>query len=462
MKKILSFMLVVVFLIAFAATGCAPMAPAEETPPEETPAQNDSAAPAEEVVSDFSGQTLEFYMFEGGYGRAWEDAIIEKFEEKYGCTVNITATPQLGDILRPKMIAGQIPDIVILNWGDSSGIVEAMFKENGFEDISDVIYGEELNGKFLDGFLDSPKCSPYGDGKVYLAPLFYTGMGLVYNSKYFEANKLTTPKTWDEFFALGNVDKDRSLFTYQGIHPGYLEIMLFPAIAGAAGVEGLDAFFNYEEGSASTPEVKAVLQNLQKIATDGYLMEGTVALNHTDSQAAFMRGDALFHPNGSWVVNEMAEADREENFEWAVAAPPALNVGQAQYAATGIECVWIPKAAQNKELAKEFLKFMFSEESLLLAAEKAGALLPVKGGLDIAGDKLEQSLYGFYTMFENGALPLFATFAPLPEGTKIDPKAELFNNNITDLMTGNKTVDEVCANMEEAFAKVRDDIEAAK
>ena len=415
-------------------------------------------------VEEESGE-IDFYVFEGGYGRAWEDAIAPIFEERTGVKVNITASPKIAEILRPKMIAGQSPDIVILNWGNQAGIVEALFKENGFEEITDVLNRDSLKGRFLDGFLESERAAPYDDGRVYVAPLFYTGLGMVYNSAYFEANDLALPKTWSEFFTLGDrvrtIDPNRALFTYQGIYTGYLENLVFPAIAGAAGLDAAKALMNYEQGSVSTPEVKAVLQNLGDIAANGYLMESTTALNHTDSQAAFMRGDALFHPNGAWVVNEMAEADREAVFSWSVAAPPALKAGAEQYALAHLESVWIPKAAKNKAAAKDFLEFMYSDESMLLAAELAGAAMPIEGGLDLVLDKLDPSVAGFFTLFNEGVLPMTSSWSPLPDGTKIDPRAEFWDKNIAGLMEGEVSVDELSANMEAVFARVRDEIQAA-
>ena len=415
-------------------------------------------------VEEESGE-IDFYVFEGGYGRAWEDAVASIFLERTGVKVNVTASPNIGEILRPKMIAGESPDIVSLNWGHQAGILEALFKEDGLEDITDLVNRDSLKGRFLDGFLESERVSPYGDGRVYVAPLFYTGLGMVYNAAYFEANDIEVPKTWGEFFDLGdrvrNIDPDRALFTYQGIYTGYLENMVFPAIAGAGGLEAAKALMNYEEGSVSTPAVKAVLQNLGDIAANGYLMEGTTALNHTDSQAAFMRGDALFHPNGAWVVNEMAEADREDVFSWSVAAPPTLEAGAAQYALAHLSSIWIPKAAKNKADAKDFLEFMYSDESMLLAAELAGAAMPIEGGLDLVMDSLDPSVAGFFTLFSEGVLPMTSSWSPLPDGTKMNPKTEFWDKNIAGLMKGEVSVDELSANMEEVYAQVRQEIQAA-
>ena len=54
-----------------------------------------------------------------------------------------------------------------------------------------------------------------------------------------------------------------------------------------------------------------------------------------------------------------------------------------------------------------------------------------------------------------------SSWSPLPDGTKIDPRAEFWDKNIAGLMEGEVSVDELSANMEAVFARVRDEIQAA-
>ena len=56
-----------------------------------------------------------------------------------------------------------------------------MLKEEAIADISDV-FDDELKDKMLDGILDGTDAQPYGDGKIYLAPIFYTPTGFWYNA----------------------------------------------------------------------------------------------------------------------------------------------------------------------------------------------------------------------------------------------------------------------------------------
>ena len=142
------------------------------------------------------------------------------------------------------------------------------------------------------------------------------------------------PKTWDEFFALGDKVKDidgRALFTYQGIYPGYMEEMLWPAIANECGEEALTKIANYEEGSFNNEGVLKALSHIKEIADKGYLLEGTVGMNHTESQTEMMLGKAAFITNGTWMENEMQDAPREDGFEFAMAPIPTENADDVHY-----------------------------------------------------------------------------------------------------------------------------------
>ena len=54
---------------------------------------------------------------------------------------------------------------------------------------------EPLKDMFIDGIVGSNVTSPYGDGKIYLAPFNSGPMGLVYNKTLFEEKGWEIPTT---------------------------------------------------------------------------------------------------------------------------------------------------------------------------------------------------------------------------------------------------------------------------
>jgi N-acetylglucosamine transport system substrate-binding protein len=315
-------------------------------------------------------QELNIAIFQGGYGDAYWNQMVELFEASHeGVKVNMTISPTIGDIIRPQIVAGNAPDFICLNDGGEDGVILSLIKEHALLNLDDVFDGENYAGTgtlrddITDGILSSTKCAPYGDDEIYLAPFNSGPQGLIYNKTFFDENNLEVPKTWDEFFTLGDKVKDidgRALFTYQGIYPGYMEEMLWPAIANECGEEALTKIANYEEGSFNNEGVLKALTHIKEIAEKGYLLEGTVGMNHTESQTEMMLGKAAFITNGTWMENEMQDAPREEGFEFAMAPIPTENADDVHYVFDSCEQFSIPAAMHKDQIVSDGIQALSS------------------------------------------------------------------------------------------------------
>ncbi len=410
----------------------------------------------EERDGQSEGTVLEIAVFEGGYGRAYWDAVAEAFEKANpGVTVNVTANPEIGDIIRPNILAGNPPDFIYMATSNSSGVAQALIKDRALTDISDVI--ESISDRFLPGFINNPACQPYGDGRVYLAPMYYSAMGLWYNRNFFDENNLTPPVTWDDFFLLGEkaIQLGRSLYTYQGIYPSYNESLIYPAIAAATGPAGFTACADYEAGAWTNDDIQKVLENIARIGTDGYLMEGTVALDHTQAQSQWLLGNALLHPNGAWVEGEMADAPREDGFEFGFCAPPVMNARDDKYVYSSLEEIYIPAAAKNIDMAKKFLAFQYTDEAIKLNAELAKGVPPIKGAVEYLKNSVSPATYESYQIFTKGYQPLLGQPFGVVVDTSLVPRDEFFNQ-LGGIMSGRISVEQWIAHTEEVSAQVKD------
>lgn len=406
---------------------------------------------------------LNIAIFEGGYGKDYWEEVVKKFEgDNPDVKVNMEINPKIGDIIRPKITSGNPPDFIYLGSNNESGIAQALIKDKALEDLSDLFESDDPDGggklkdKILPGFLDNNLTSPYGDGKVYLAPLYYGVTGLWYNSEYFKEKGYEAPETWEEFFALGDKAKadGKALYTYQGLNPGYNEAVMISSLASVGGQKLVDNVLSYEEGTWKTEEAQKVLGVFNDIAQKGYLLDGTVAMNHTQAQTEFLQGKALFIPNGNWFEGEMKDAIPESGFKFGFMPAPAFNKGDQRYAMSMIEEMYIPKAAKNKDLAKEFLKYQYKNENVKLNAEKSGGVVPIKGGIELAKPYLPESNYNCFMVFENGIKPVFQDFKPTPN-VEVKVYDEIYNP-IGSLMNKEITVDQWTERIESATAKVRE------
>ena len=467
MKKIICIVIGMLMLLSvFAACGKEEVqlsaTPLGEQPANTAPASQDPDTPAVPQTGNDSPSMgeLNIAIFEGGYGPDFWIKVVEMFEnDNPGITVNMQISPEIGDIIRPQIVAGNIPDFLNMNVNDQTGVVQNLIQERGLLELTDLFDGpqydnnETVRSKIIDGFLQSALCAPYGDGRIYLAPSNAGPMGLVYNITLFEDMGWSVPVTWDDFFALGEkaAEQDISLLTYQGIYPGYMESMIFPAIASEIGLDDFAKITSYEPGIWVDPRVVAVLEQFEKIGTSAMLMPGTVALNHTQSQTDQMNNRALFIPNGTWMEPEMEDVPRAVGYRFGLTPPPVMRAGAPRYIMSHFEQFTIPAGAKNPEHAKLFLRFLYTDEVIRLYAQMSGAVMATNNALELTREYLTDGVYGMFGSYsEPGAVALMVGFDALPEGTLINISDEIFQP-LADVMTGRMTAREWAESIDQAY-----------
>ena len=402
---------------------------------------------------DGDSNVLKVAAFEGGNGAEIWEKIADAFEKETGCTVDLTLSSELDQVLTKNIQNGDIPDVVYYNLGQASGFTETMLKEEAVADISDV-FDDELKGKMLDGILDGTAAQPYGDGKIYLAPIFYTQTGFWYNATLVgEGKEYALPTTWDEMFELGKQAKadGRALFTYP--QPGYFDATIYAMLAQAGGTDFYNKALTYDANTWTSDEGRKVLDTVAELVSSDNIWADTVSNANTDggfkiNQQAVIDGEALFMPNGSWVVGEMANSTPAD-YEWGVMGVPKWSADEDQAVYTFTEQMWIPADAANIDLAKGFIKFMYSDTvvDLCLANKTTNAetgeesdspiVVPVKGAADKLPDGVIKS--SFQTGDDVVAVTgTWATTAPI-EG--LDMKGSVYGP-IDSISNGAMTVDE--------------------
>lgn len=416
---------------------------------------------------------LKVAAFEGGNGtQIWED-IAKAFEESHdGVKVELEMSPELDKDLTKAIQNGDVPDVVYYNLGQPSGFTETMLKEEAIADISDV-FDDELKDKMLDGILDGTDAQPYGDGKIYLAPIFYTPTGFWYNATLVgEGKQYEIPTTWDEFFALGEQAKKdgHALFTFPTT--GYFDATIYAMLAQAGGLDFYNDALKYDANTWTSDEGKKVLDTVAKLVGKDYTQEDTVSNANADggfkiNQQNVIDGKALFMPNGNWVIGEMA-ASTPEDYEWGMMGVPKWSEDESQSVYTFTEQMWVPADAPNMDLAKEFVKFMYSDEVVDICLnnkttdKESGkesdtpVVVPVKGAADKLPDGVTKDCYAAATADDVVAVTgKWATIAPI-EGLDM---AKAVYGPIESINTGDMTVDEWQKQLVETWEKCADALE---
>ena len=390
----------------------------------------------------------------------WKE-VCDAFTNQTGIKVELTLEKNLEDVISASMQGGDFPDVVLLATGREAGLTEQFIRDKNLTELTDVlsmtIPGEskKVKDKIAGGFTDSVATNPYGDGKTYLMPMFYSPCGLFYNKGLFEQKGWEVPKTWDEMWALGDKAKKEGIYLFTYPTTGYFDAFFYALMYSVGGADFFDKATHYEKGIWDSDKGKLCLDIVAKLAS--YTNPKTPAQandqDFTKNQLLVMQNEALFMPNGTWIVGEMKDAKAAEGFKWGMTALPAVKADGNRYSYTWIEQIWVPKGAENVKDAKKFVSYMYSDKACEIFASR-NAIQPV---LNVS-DKLNEENKLFYSIYDNGAKAAMGNFAAYKSVAGLGSINEVFFDPINSLVSGKLTKEKWIEDIKKANVIMRENL----
>jgi N-acetylglucosamine transport system substrate-binding protein len=269
------------------------------------------------MLGDIPAEPITVAGFKGGWGEAWIDTAIEQMKKDYpGIKIEKDFDPRIWEKMKPRLVAGEIPDwnyLVVGPWGGEwqKGVEEKLLMPLDFMlDVESYgVPGKSLREMMRPGTLESAN-----GGLVeaqYTMPMTLSAYGIFYNATMFEKNGWPQPDslTWEEFMDLCKKIKASGVapFTYAGKYPGYLGWMLDGLWYKTVGDQGFCDTDNLVEGAWLQEGRVWGLEQIQGLFKSQYIFSGSEAMTHTESQQIFVDGKCAMIPNGSWMPNEQKE-----------------------------------------------------------------------------------------------------------------------------------------------------------
>ena len=459
MKKFFSLLLTLALVLSLAACGGGNGGSdaGTTTPPPAGSGDTQTPPPAEDVTITVAALAS---GYEEAYPGMWQE-VCDAFTAETGVKVNLICDKNLEDVIGPSMQGGDFPDVIHLATGREKGLTEQFIKDRNIAELTDVlsmtIPGEstKVSDKIVGGFTDTSVTNPYGDGVTYLAPMFYSPCGLFYNAGLFEEKGWTVPATWDEMWELAEKAQAEGSYLFTYPTTGYFDAFLYALMYSVGGPDFFNKATTYAEGIWDTPEAQQCFDIIAKLAS--YTNPVTPAQandqDFTQNQQLVLDNKALFMPNGTWIVGEMAEAPRAEGFKWGMTALPAAKAGGNGASYCWLEQAWIPAAAPNLDAAKQFVAFLYSDAACAIFA-KGGAVQPVPG----LTDNLEGDNKMFYAIYDNGADAAMGNFAAYNAVAGLGTVREVFLDPVNGLVNGSVTVDQWVSDIKAASDQMRANI----
>ena len=459
MKKFFSLLLTLALVLSLAACGGGNGGSdaGTTTPPPADSGDTQTPPPAEDVTITVAALAS---GYEEAYPGMWQE-VCDAFTAATGIKVDLICDKMLEDVIGPSMQGGDFPDVIHLATGREKGLTEQFIKDRNIAELTDVlsmtIPGEsvKVSDKIVGGFTDTSVTNPYGDGVTYLAPMFYSPCGLFYNAGLFEEKGWTVPATWDEMWELAEKAQAEGSYLFTYPTTGYFDAFLYALMYSVGGPDFFNKATTYAEGIWDTPEAQQCFDIIAKLAS--YTNPVTPAQandqDFTQNQQLVLDNKALFMPNGTWIVGEMAEAPRAEGFQWGMTALPAAKAGGNGASYCWLEQAWIPAAAPNLDAAKQFVAFLYSDAACAIFA-KGGAVQPVPG----LTDNLEGDNKMFYAIYDNGADAAMGNFAAYNAVAGLGTVREVFLDPVNGLVNGSVTVDQWVSDIKAASDQMRANI----
>jgi N-acetylglucosamine transport system substrate-binding protein len=331
---------------------------------------------------DSDGERLVIAFAEAGYGRTWLLNLKEAFEaENENVEIILDGNPNMTANAGPKIESGRdLADIYFLletNWQRwaTRGYLEPL------DDLyqSEVEEGVTVEDKLVDEVVEFGRI----DESFYALPWNDGVTGLVYNHGMFQDKGWEIPDTVDELILLTEQIKDEGAgvkpFTWPGQYSAYWNFVVYGWWAQYEGLDGMNEFYRFEEPEVFQQQGKLkALEAFETLVGDqSNSTSGVNGLIHTQAQMQFINGFAAMIPNGIWIETEMQTAI-PDGFDMRMMPIPTISGAEEPQINNSMlgDFIVVPKEAPNKELAKEFLRFMSTDEALLQYTKDTGSPRP--------------------------------------------------------------------------------------
>ena len=157
---------------------------------------------------------------------------------------------------------------------------------------------------------------------------------------------------------------------------------------------------------------------------------------------------ALFNPDAVSYTH----LDVYKRQEFGLTCAPVLDDGEARYVMSSVEQFEIPANAKNPELAKEFLRFLYTEDSVKLFAEKANGIYALKKANEMVKGIVTDGVYNMNDIYQEGTFMVFGWDA-MPDTSKVVIADSVFNV-ASDVMNGDMTAEQWRDGIEAAFEEI--------
>lgn len=324
--------------------------------------------------------TIEYFNQKGEMVDTLREIAKDFEKENPNVHVKVVNVPNAGEVLKTRVLAGDVPDVV--NIYPQSIELQEWAKAGYFEDLSNKDYLKRVKNHYADKYAI--------DGKIYNIPYTANAYGIYYNKDKFKELGLKVPETWEEFEELVDkiIAKGETPFAIAGADTwtlnGYHQLALATSAGGGKEANDYLRFSKPNAIKSSDSVLKDDFRLLDLFRKKGAMQTNWQGAGYTDVVGAFARGDALMTPNGSWAITAINAQDPK--FNVGTFPFPGKQKGQSLTIGAG-DLAWsISSSSKHKKEANAFVEYMSRPEVMQKYYDVDGSPTAIEGVKEAGSD----------------------------------------------------------------------------
>ena len=324
--------------------------------------------------------TIEYFNQKGEMVDTLREIAKDFEKENPNVHVKVVNVPNAGEVLKTRVLAGDVPDVV--NIYPQSIELQEWAKAGYFEDLSNKDYLKRVKNHYADKYAIN--------GKIYNIPYTANAYGIYYNKDKFKELGLKVPETWEEFEELVDtiIAKGETPFAIAGADTwtlnGYHQLALATSTGGGKEANDYLRFSKPNAIKSSDSVLKDDFRLLDLLRKKGAMQTNWQGAGYTDVVGAFARGDALMTPNGSWAITAINAQDPK--FNVGTFPFPGKQKGQSLTIGAG-DLAWsISSSSKHKKEANAFVEYMSRPEVMQKYYDVDGSPTAIEGVKEAGSD----------------------------------------------------------------------------
>jgi raffinose/stachyose/melibiose transport system substrate-binding protein len=301
------------------------------------------------------------------------DAIVAEYKKTHpdvDIQVTTAGVDQYQTTIRTQLSSGTGPDVLFVWPGNGNPAALEVLQGAGYlEDLTSLGFADEVP--------EGIRSVTQIDGKAYIAPITFSGIGAIYNTGAVGEAGLTPPTTWSELlqFCADAKAKGKAAFALGNQTNWVTQLVnysLTPTLVYGPEPDFAQRMAAGQQTFVGSPW-EAAMQKYLDMNAAGCFNENPLGTNYEASLASVAHGDALAVIQVNSGIAQMKKQAPDVTFKM-LPVPATDNPDETRMAGAAGASYGVNAASSRKEQAIEFVKFLVSPEGMKTYATANNAL----------------------------------------------------------------------------------------